>query len=281
MRGQRRSAPPRARRRFGQHFLVDEAILRKVVEAFGPRSGEAILEIGPGRGALTAEILRSVERIAAVEIDRDLAALLRGRFGPGRLVLLEENVLTLPLAAIAPALGFAPATRLAVVGNLPYNVSKPIALKLVEERSSVGRSILMFQREVADRLTARPGSKAYGPLTLLVGFAYEVSRLFDVPPRAFRPRPEVHSTVTSWVTRPERQSSAIMATPIKACLAACFAHRRRTLANNLRAALPGGEEQSRQLLNDTGLDGSLRAEQLQPEAFVELAARWPRAAQSG
>lgn len=275
MRGQRRSAPPLARRRFGQHFLVDETVLRRIVEAFGPRSGEAILEIGPGRGALTAEILRRVERMAAVEIDRDLAALLRDRFGPGKLALLEEDVLTLPLAAIAPMLGFAPATPLAIVGNLPYNVSKPIALKLVEERSGVGRSVLMFQREVADRLTARPGSKAYGPLTLLVGFAYEVSRLFDVPPRAFRPRPEVHSTVTAWKPRPEPQSAAVMATPIKACLAGCFAHRRRTLLNNLRAALPGGEEQARQILSDVGLDGSLRAEQLQPEVFLELAVRWP------
>src|SRR5258706_13954393 len=185
----------RARRTFGPKFLDDAGPIGRIVEAPAPSPSEVVLEIGPGRGSLTEALLQAVPAIVAVEIDRDLAALLRARFPSDRLRLVEDDVLDLPLGALAPS------SPLVVAGNLPYNISKPVAMKLVLERHAVGRAVLMFQREVADRLTASPGRRAYGPLTVLTGRAYRIERLFDVRPGAFRPRPNVVSTVTRWTRR--------------------------------------------------------------------------------
>src|SRR5262245_31299105 len=164
-----RQKPPRPRRRFGQNFLVDARAVRRIVDALAPRPDETVVEIGPGRGALTEELLARVPRLTAIELDRDLAALLSARFGPERLVLLSRDVLDVGLAELSPPL--------AVVGNLPYNVSKPVAMKLVGERAAIDRAVLMFQREVAERLLATPGTPAYGPLTVLSGLAFRIERM--------------------------------------------------------------------------------------------------------
>ena len=269
------SGPPRARRRFGQHFLADARAAARIVEAAGASPREPVLEIGPGRGALTEPLVRAALRIAAVELDRDLAAWLRERYPQERLVLFERDVLELTLGEVPPALGFPAGTPLVVVGNLPYNISKPVAAMLVRQRGAVARAALMFQREVAERLTASPGTRAYGPLTVLVGRAYRVERLFHLPPSAFRPRPEVTSTVTRWERLPPQELIDTLEPALRACLAACFAHRRQTLLNNLRAALPGGAEEARALLGRAGLDPGARAETVPPEAFVVLAEIWP------
>ena len=255
-----KAARPGPRKRFGQHFLADPAAVRRIVAALGPPAGPPVVEIGPGRGVLTAPLLEVFGRVTAVEIDRDLAAHLRARFPASALTLLEGDVLDVALEDLATE-------PVRLVGNLPYNVSKPVADKIVRERARVAGAVLMFQREVAERLTAPPGTRAYGPLTVLVGEAFLVEPLFDLRPNAFRPPPEVMSTVTRWTPRPAAFSS-VSEENLRAVLRAGFAHRRRTLRNNLPVAL----------LEDAGIDGSLRAEALPLEDWRRLARMWPRSA---
>ena len=242
--------------------------MRRIVDGLAPRPDETVVEIGPGRGALTEELLARVPRVTAIELDRDLAALLAARFGPERLVLLARDVLDVELSALSPPL--------VVVGNLPYNVSKPVAMKLVGERTAIDRAVLMFQREVALRLLAAPGTPAYGPLTVLTGLAFRVERLFDLPPGAFRPKPAVVSTVTRWTRHGEERLPEAIEPWLRVVLRAAFSRRRQTLLRNLRSSLPGGDAEASALLRSAGVDGSLRAEVLAPEAFMALAALWPR-----
>jgi 16S rRNA (adenine1518-N6/adenine1519-N6)-dimethyltransferase len=258
-----------ARRRFGQNFLVDPAAIGKIVAALAPVSGETILEIGPGRGALTDALLDAVPAIRAVEIDRGLAHRLRQVHAAERLVLIEDDVLDVPFETIAEG------GQLVIAGNLPYNISKPVAMKLVVERRFVSRAVLMFQREVAERLTAPPGSKAYGPISVLAGRAFRIERLFDVPPGSFRPSPKVVSSVTRWTKTDGDALPEPLIAPLRAVLQASFAHRRQTIGKNLREHLAGGEAEARALLSAHGIDPTARAETVPPEAFIALAADWP------
>ena len=231
--------------------------------ALSAGTADAVVEIGPGRGALTRAILAAGIPVIAIEIDRVLAAALRTRFDGPSLRLIEADVLSLPLASIGD--------HLVVVGNLPYNISKPIAMKLVDERRCVARAVLMFQREVADRLTAGAGAKDYGPLTVLAGRAFKIERLFQLPPGAFRPSPKVVSTVTLWTPRPADDLPDALVPALKATLRAAFAHRRQTIQKNLRQELAEDEATVRRLLAEASIDGAQRAEALSPEQFVRLA----------
>jgi len=239
----------------GQHFLVEAATVSRIVAALAPRPGEPLLEIGPGRGALTFELLRRAGRLAAVEVDPQLSRALAARCAPEALLLFEQDVRTLDFGRVLEHLGAPASARLAVVGNLPYSVSKPIATLLFEQRAHVDRAVLMFQREVAARLTALPGSRACGPLGLLLGLAFRVERLFDVPPRAFRPVPAVCSSVTRFVPRPDADPlDDEELARVRLVLGACFARRRRTLRNNLTLAL-GDRERAEALLQAAEIDG--------------------------
>ncbi len=279
MSGERPTRPLPPLKRWGQHFLEDRAVLARIVAALDLREDEALVEIGPGRGALTAPLLEAAGRLVAVEIDRGLAARLRDRFADGRLVVVEEDVLRFDLSRVAPLLEVPDGTPVVVAGNLPYNVSKPVAMRLVGERLRVARAVLMFQREVANRLVASPGSKDYAPLTVLAGLAYAIERLFDVPPGAFRPRPEVDSTVTRWRTRGEEVLPRALEPALRAALSAAFARRRGTLRSNLRAAR--GSEEAERLLAEAGLDPGARAETVPPEGFLRLARVWGASALGG
>jgi 16S rRNA (adenine1518-N6/adenine1519-N6)-dimethyltransferase len=269
------SGPLRPRRRFGQSFLVDRGIARRIVETVDAEGDEVVVEIGPGRGALTGGLLDRFERIAAVEVDRDLAARLRERYDPNRLVIVEKDVLRTRLVEVAARLSGSTESRVVVVSNLPYNISKPFADKLTIERDTIARAVLMFQREVAERITASPGTRAYGPLSVMSGRSYRVETLFDVPPAAFRPRPKVVSTVTRWISRTDARLDTRMERSLRAVLGASFARRRQTLLRNLRAALPGGDTQARDLLQRCAIDPGVRAETLTAEEFVKLAGHWP------
>jgi 16S rRNA (adenine1518-N6/adenine1519-N6)-dimethyltransferase len=273
--------PRRARRRFGQHFLTSRDAAERIAEALSPVPGEAVLEIGPGAGAITAPLLERAGRIAAVEIDRDLAADLGARFPAPDLLILERDVLEVSFREVLLALGRAEGERLAIAGNLPYNISKPVAMKLVRERESIDRAVLTFQREVAERLLASPGSRHYGPLTVLAGLAFEITRLFDLPPSAFRPRPKVVSTVTRFAPRRDIDLGPELEGRLRVCLAASFASRRKTMLANLRAALPGGAEAALALLALARLDSGARAETIPPEGFVNLARLWPERSPGG
>ena len=260
---------PRPRRRFGQNFLVAPGAIARIVEALDPLDGEDVVEIGSGRGALTEALLARVRPVTAIEIDRDLAAALSARFPPEHLRVVTADVLELDLAELAP-----PGKRLTIAGNLPYNVSKPIVMRLVRARAAVDRAVLMFQREVANRLCAHPGTKDYGPLTVLAGRAFSIERLFDLPPGAFHPSPKVTSTVTRWRPRPPEDLPDELAAPLQAVLAASFGRRRQTLLRNLRETLAGGEAEAKDLLARAELDGRLRAESIPPDGFMALARAW-------
>lgn len=263
--------PTRARR-LGQNFLVDPAAISRILRTVDARETDALLEIGPGRGALTAGLLESVRRMAAVEVDSRLCRELRQRFG-SRLVLFEESVLRLDLGRALQALERS-GRELLLVGNLPYSISKPLAIRIIEQRAVVRRAVLMFQREVARRLTAKPGSRDYGPLTVLVSQTFDVRPVLDLPPAAFRPRPQVDSTVTQWLPRKDGGLDEAAQAGLRRCLAACFARRRRTLRNNLAATLRS-TGRADDLLSAASIDGALRAEALPPAAFRRLAELWP------
>lgn len=262
----------RPSRRLGQNFLVDRRAAERIVEQLAPLPGEKVLEIGPGRGALTVGLVERVGRIVAVELDERLCDELLERFDGTKLSLLRQDILAADFEELRTACEWPAEGGLVVAGNLPYAISKPLAMKLIEQRASIERAVLMFQREVADRLTAAPGGKSYGPLSVLAGLTYSITRLFDLPHSAFRPRPRVVSSVTMW--RPKRSFVVEegLEDKLRSCLTASFARRRRTLHNNLRKAL--GPSAAENMLEAAEIDGSIRAEALPPDRFLALARVW-------
>jgi 16S rRNA (adenine1518-N6/adenine1519-N6)-dimethyltransferase len=248
-----------ARKRFGQHFLHDPAVLQRIAQAVDPRPGDHIVEIGPGQGALTALLLARTERIDAVEIDRDLAALLRQRW-PDTLTLHEADALKFDFASLARARG----GPLRMVGNLPYNISTPLLFHLLETVDHVVDLHVMLQKEVVDRMAAAPGSDAYGRLTVMLAPRLEVQWLFDVGPGAFQPPPRVWSAVARLIVRPQPLFTVPEA--YGRVVAAAFSQRRKTVRNSLRDIV--GPE----AWEAAGVDPGARPEVLAPAQFAALAA---------
>ena len=267
---------PRARKRFGQNFLTNAGAIAKISSKVAELGEGDALEIGPGRGALTASLLGSGLRVTAVEIDRNLTAYLRDRFHEHRFHLEEGDILKVRFQDLMDRLEPAPAGRFLVAGNLPYNISKPVVQKLIAEREAVAGAVLMFQKEVAARLTAKPQNRDYGPLGIFAGSFFRIEAWFDLAPGSFRPAPRVTSTVTVWTRPAGPVPEPDLARRLRLCLEVCFHNRRQTLFNNLRHGLAGGEPAARELLETTGLDGSARAESLPPDSFRSLARIWPR-----
>lgn len=252
----------RPRKRFGQHFLHDRRIIERLAGLIDPRPGELVVEIGPGEGALTLPLLARGARVLAVEIDRDLAAGLRARAAghPG-LEVLEADALALEIERVA-----APGEPVRVAGNLPYNISSPLVFHLLQSRGRIRDMTFMLQREVVERMSAPPGGRDYGRLSVMVQAACRVERLMTVPPGAFRPPPQVHSAVVrlSPYTVPPlpMPDSRVFAELVRRA----FGQRRKTLRNALR----GYAEEA--LLRSTGLDPAMRAERVTVEQFARLAA---------
>jgi len=254
--------PPRAKKSLGQNFLVDETYARRIVGALAPRVGETVVEIGPGRGALTALLLESGARVVAVEFDRDLAALLRERFaGRENFTLVEADALGVDFCTAVE-----PAASARVVANLPYNISTAILQRLIEQRRCVTEMVLMLQREVVERIAAPPGSHERGYLTVLVEAFCDAAALFDVPPGAFRPVPKVWSTVAR--LRVREGATVADERLFLRLVSAGFAQKRKTILNNLRSApadllaLAGRAGGAAALLESAGIDPRRRAEAL-------------------
>ncbi len=262
---------PRAKKRLGQNFLVDESYARRVVGALGPRAGETVLEIGPGRGVLTSLLLESGARVVAVELDRELVPVLRERFaGREDFKLVEADALGVDFCAAVE-----PAASARVVANLPYNISTAILQRLFEQRGCVPEMVLMLQREVVERITAPPGSAARGYLTVLVEAFCHAEALFDVPPGAFRPAPKVWSTVARLRARGGVDESFDERLFLRLA-GAGFAQKRKTIFNNLRSApedlralveRAGGPAA---LLEAAGVDAGRRAEALTLAEWINL-----------
>lgn len=260
----------RARKKFGQHFLADRSVIRRILDRAGLTPLDRVLEIGPGRGALTLPLARLVDRVLAVEKDRDLAASLRESLasrGVENVTVVTGDILHVDFAGLDPG---SPANGL-VLGNLPYNISTPVLERLIEHRSLFRGAVLMFQKEVADRLTAQPGSRTYGALSVLVGYHAGVSRLFRVGSQAFRPRPRVDSAVVRLDFErpfPERAEDEAW---FRRVVRAAFAHRRKTLQNALLTSFP---DRTRADVANALLKGEIdperRAETLSIADFIRL-----------
>ena len=212
------------RKRFGQHFLVDTGVLDAIVAAIDPRPGQALIEIGPGLGALTRPLLERCERLTVVELDRDLAVRLRKE---PALDVIEADVLTVDFAALASARG----AKLRIVGNLPYNISTPILFHLLDAAAQVQDQHFMLQREVVDRMAAGPGGKDYGRLSVMLQWRYHVESLIEVPPEAFDPPPRVDSAVVRMIPWP--QPAELDRPLLEALVAAAFSQRRKLLRHSL------------------------------------------------
>ena len=213
-----------ARKRFGQHFLSDDSVIDAIVDAIAPRPGQALVEIGPGLGAMTMPLLARSERLTVIELDRDLAARLRRE---PRLQVIEADVLRVDFRAMASA---APAP-LRVVGNLPYNISTPILFHLLDCADVVLDQHFMLQREVVQRMAARPGNKDYGRLTVMLQWRYEIESVLDVPPEAFDPPPRVDSAVVRM--RPLPLPAGVQAALLGELVTVAFSQRRKLLRHTL------------------------------------------------
>ncbi|MGB9178948.1 MAG: 16S rRNA (adenine(1518)-N(6)/adenine(1519)-N(6))-dimethyltransferase RsmA, partial [Pyrinomonadaceae bacterium] len=222
----------RAKKSFGQNFLVDERVIERIVRAVEPRARETIVEVGAGRGALTSRLVEKDVRLVAVEFDRDLVPLLRGQFAAREnFELVEGDALALDFCSL-----IAPAASARVVANLPYYISTAILQHLITQRKCLTEMTLMLQREVVERITAGPSSSERGFLSVLVQAYCEIETLFDVAPAAFRPVPKVWSTVIRLRVREELPFDIQDETLLWQLVSAGFAQRRKTLLNNLKSA---------------------------------------------
>ncbi len=212
------------RKRFGQHFLTDTGVLDAIVGAIDPKPGQALIEIGPGLGALTMPLLERCQQLTVIELDRDLAARLRKNTA---LEVIEADVLKVDFNALAAQRK----TKLRVVGNLPYNISTPILFHLLEAAAQTLDQHFMLQREVVMRMAASPGTKDYGRLSVMLQWRYHVERVLDVPPEAFEPPPRVDSAVVRML--PWAQPAEVDPKTLEALVASAFSQRRKLLRHSL------------------------------------------------
>jgi 16S rRNA (adenine1518-N6/adenine1519-N6)-dimethyltransferase len=252
--------PARPRKRFGQHFLCDTHILKRIVDAIAPKASDTLIEIGPGEGALTLPLLAAAGRLTAIELDRDLIEPLRRRAAnAGELSIIQQDVLTVDFADLAQG------AMLRIAGNLPYNISTPILFHCLQYARMIGDMHFMLQKEVVERMAAPPGGKVYGRLSVMLQLRCRVEPLFDVPPGAFRPPPKVDSAVVRLVPLAAREIEHIDFPRVERLVRAAFGQRRKTLANALRGLIDA------ERLAAAGIDARARAEQLAPTEFAALA----------
>jgi 16S rRNA (adenine1518-N6/adenine1519-N6)-dimethyltransferase len=213
-----------ARKRFGQHFLTDSAIIEGIVAAIAPKPGDALIEIGPGLGAMTNPLVARCGQLTVIELDRDLAARLRKR---PELTVVESDVLKVDFHALGQQMG----RRLRVVGNLPYNISTPILFHLLESVDDIVDQHFMLQKEVVERMAAGPGGKDYGRLSVMLQWRYDIESVLDVPPEAFDPPPRVESSVVRMQPLPD--SPAVDPALLGELVMVAFSQRRKLLRHTL------------------------------------------------
>ena len=254
--------------KLGQNFLADHSAAKRIVDALGDVSNRTVIEIGPGRGMLTDFLVRRARKVIGIELDRVLAAQLRMRYATLKNVeILESDFVTVewtsmvgrrpgPLHDLRPT---QPET-VDIVGNLPYYVTSDIVLRILEEHESIGRAVIMVQREVADRISAEPGSRDYGLLSATAQLFAGVENLFTLPPEAFDPPPEVYSSVIRLTVAPRVSELQIDPVSFLAMLKLAFAQKRKTLANNLKGRYD--DKAIRSALKEAGERPDARAEAL-------------------
>ena len=248
----------RPRKRFGQHFLSDPGVIDAIVQAIDPQPGDTIVEIGPGHGAITEPLAKKAGKLHCIELDRDLAAALRRRFGASERVSIHE----------ADALNFdycELGDSLRIVGNLPYNISTPLLFHLIDSRDCITDMHFMLQKEVVERMTADPGSKAYGRLGIMLGCHLDVEALFDVGPQCFDPPPAVVSAMVRLAPLGSDRPAIDDEKLLGRLVATAFSQRRKTLRNALKTLLDESE------LRSLGVDPGKRPEAIPIADYVTLA----------
>jgi 16S rRNA (adenine1518-N6/adenine1519-N6)-dimethyltransferase len=247
----------RARKRFGQHFLTDPGVIDAIVRAISPGADDIIVEIGPGQGAITEPLAQSAGHLHLVELDRDLVAQLRSKYDARDNVTVHEaDALKFDFGALGD--------RLRIVGNLPYNISTPLLFHLLRYRDRIVDMHFMLQKEVVERMAAQPGSKAYGRLGIMLGCHLHVESLFDVPPAAFAPPPDVNSAVVRLDPLPPGTFAIEDEYRLSSLVATAFMQRRKTLRNALRSEADADD------LEAAGIDPGLRPEQVSIGQYVAL-----------
>lgn len=256
---------PFAKKSLGQNFLVDQNYIRKIIAAADPQPTDTIIEIGPGRGAITELLTKSGAHIIAIELDRDLAPQLAERFkNNSNFTIIEADATEIDFTDLTR--NRKPETRnekAKVVANLPYYISTAILQHLAAQRDCFDSLVLMFQKEVVDRISAAPGDSERGFLTVIAELAFTVERLFDVPPNAFRPAPKVTSTVARFTPKPRLIENE---NDFRDLISNAFSQKRKTILNNLKARYPN----VRETLERSGIDASRRAESLSMEEWIGL-----------
>jgi 16S rRNA (adenine1518-N6/adenine1519-N6)-dimethyltransferase len=244
------------KKRFGQHFLTDRSILRRIVEFAKIRPEDTVVEIGPGAGALTAQFAAAARRVVAVEIDRDLIPNLR-REMPSNVEIIEGDALLVDF----------PSGPFHLAGNLPYNVATPLFKRFIEHRDRILGVTVMIQKEVAERLLAAPGSGDYGPLSVLIQYYADVTYGFKVLPGAFKPRPKVDSAVIRLDWKPNTPYARAFTDFVQQA----FSSRRKKLANNLIHLFPAlGREETQRRLELAGIEANARPEELSVAEFLRV-----------
>jgi 16S rRNA (adenine1518-N6/adenine1519-N6)-dimethyltransferase len=238
------------RKRFGQNFLVDHQIINQIISTISPKNDDSIVEIGPGKGAITFPIIKHLDHLSAIEIDRDLISILKSK-EQEKLTLYQADALTFDFSQIP--------NKLRIIGNLPYNISSPLLFHLLDYRKQIIDMTFMLQKEVVDRIVAPPGNKTYGRLSVMMQAFYEVELMFVVPKESFEPQPKIESAILYLKTR--EQPLVKNSKPLEEIVKLAFSQRRKTLKNCLKLVLNQSQ---------TEIDLSQRAEMLSTENFVTL-----------
>ena len=256
-----------ARKRFGQHFLVDQSVLTAIVQAIGPKPSELMVEIGPGHGALTQWLVRNLNHLHVIELDRDLAENLRYCNWAERLTVHEGDVLQFDFNQLRPNQLEAeqPVPKLRVVGNLPYNISSPILFALLGHIDEVQDQTFMLQKEVVDRMIANPGHKEFGRLSVMLQAYYHMEHLLDVLPEAFSPPPRVDSAVVHMAPKSQAERESIPKHTLEKIVTAAFSQRRKMLRNNWANLVP--EEMAQQ----ANVRLTSRAEDVSTSQYIQIA----------
>ncbi len=248
----------RPRKRFGQNFLQNQAIIENILEVIHIKANDHVIEIGPGLGALTRPLLQKLDKLTAIEIDRDLQARLSAMpEATNRLTVIGGDALSIDYSKFGEGLR--------LIGNLPYNISTPLLFHLLHFVSYIDDMHFMLQKEVVERLAAQPGNKTYGRISVMIQYYCEVTHLFDVPPEAFYPEPKVNSAIVRLTPHHPSPYPEINFSDLEKIVAQSFSMRRKTITNNLKPIMNAAT------IASLGIDPTLRPEQLELINYIQLA----------
>jgi len=256
---------PKARKRFGQNFLQDQSVIDDIVTAFDPQPGQHLIEIGPGRAALTIPLLQLGDLLDVIELDRDLVPLLEMRLAAmhPHLTIHQADALTFNFRSLQRQ-----QEKMRIIGNLPYNITTPLLFHLLDQSDCIQDMVFMLQREVVERICAQPGTKQYGRLSIMVQYRCQAELLFIVPPEAFDPIPKVESAIIYLHPLAERIGGDVDIQALGQVVTQAFSQRRKTIANTLKNLV------GQQILLATGIDLEQRPETITVTQYVEITRAW-------